>query len=42
MIFSPASPLLVGRRWLGEGMHALEPPAAEYCCTLGHAKDLIS
>jgi hypothetical protein len=42
MIFSPASPLLVGRRGFGEGMHALEPPAAEHCCKLGHVKDLIN
>ena len=41
MIISPASPFLVGRRWLGEGMHALLPPAAEHHSTLGLAKSMI-
>lgn len=41
MVISPASPFLVGRRWLGEGMHALLPPAAEHHSTLRLATLLI-
>lgn len=39
-MISPASPFLVGRRWLGEGMHALLPPAAEHLSTLRLAKSM--